>query len=130
MTLTPFGGRCHTCGHDHDAEDARLRDLMAIGDQARVQFAGEEPAQISAPLTLERIREVLELGEPAREGGALVSIVRAVESAHGIGGPAAPDRLRAALVNLVAVCRRLDAGDSVPTSEQEAALAAAEEALR
>lgn len=32
MTLTPFKGRCHTCGHDHDAEDERLRDLMSISD--------------------------------------------------------------------------------------------------
>lgn len=30
MTLIPFRGRCHTCGHDHDAEDQRLRDLLAI----------------------------------------------------------------------------------------------------
>lgn len=30
MTLTPFRGRCHTCGHDHDAEGQRLRDVLDI----------------------------------------------------------------------------------------------------
>lgn len=34
MTLTAFRGRCHTCGHDHDADDERLRDLMRICDAA------------------------------------------------------------------------------------------------
>lgn len=34
MTLTPFRGRCHTCGHDHDAEDTRLRDVLDIVAQA------------------------------------------------------------------------------------------------
>jgi hypothetical protein len=28
--MLPFRGRCHTCGHDHDAEDTRLRDLLDI----------------------------------------------------------------------------------------------------
>lgn len=28
MTMLPPRGRCHTCGHDHDAEDTRLRDIL------------------------------------------------------------------------------------------------------
>jgi hypothetical protein len=52
MTLTPFRGRCHTCGHDHDAEDVRLRDLMAICDQARVHEA-RTPAPAEAWLPIE-----------------------------------------------------------------------------
>lgn len=35
MTMLPFRGRCHTCGHDHDAEDQRLRDVLDICKQAQ-----------------------------------------------------------------------------------------------
>ncbi len=28
MTLAPFKGRCHTCGHDHDADAEQFAQLM------------------------------------------------------------------------------------------------------
>ena len=30
MSMRPFTGRCHTCGHDHDAEVAHWRDVLEI----------------------------------------------------------------------------------------------------
>lgn len=30
MSIKPFTGRCHTCGHDHDAEETLLRDVLDI----------------------------------------------------------------------------------------------------
>jgi hypothetical protein len=53
MTMTPFRGRCHTCGHDHDAEDVRLRDLMGICDEARQRKVA---AQFEPELTALRER--------------------------------------------------------------------------
>lgn len=55
MSLTPFRGRCHTCGHDHDAEDERLRDLMSICDDAKRRAIATE-----ADATVAQLRAALE----------------------------------------------------------------------
>lgn len=34
MTMTPFRGRCHTCGHDHDAEIQHWRDVLDLATRA------------------------------------------------------------------------------------------------
>ena len=34
MTLVPFCGRCHTCGHDHDAEAQHWRDVLDLAKRA------------------------------------------------------------------------------------------------
>lgn len=47
MTMLPFRGRCHTCGHDHDAEDQRLRDLLDICKQADRE-AARQPLTFTA----------------------------------------------------------------------------------
>jgi hypothetical protein len=46
MTMLPFKGRCHTCGHDHDEEDVRLRDLLDIC----MRHEDEWRAMVYAPL--------------------------------------------------------------------------------
>lgn len=50
MSLTPFRGRCHTCGHDHDAEDNRLRDVLEICRQAGPEELREENARLRQEL--------------------------------------------------------------------------------
>ena len=34
MTMLPFHGRCHTCGHDHDAEAAHWRDVLELAQRS------------------------------------------------------------------------------------------------
>jgi len=34
MTMLPFRGRCHTCGHDHDRENERWRDVLDLATRA------------------------------------------------------------------------------------------------
>ncbi len=34
MTMLPFKGRCHTCGHDHDHEAETIRDVLDIIKQS------------------------------------------------------------------------------------------------
>ena len=53
MTMMPFKGRCHTCGHDHDSDEemfAGLRELMKPERDATIE---SQAAQIAA-LTAER----------------------------------------------------------------------------
>lgn len=53
MSMRPFQGRCHTCGHDHDSEAVTLRDVMDIGRAAQEQQVAELRAAV------ERVRGVL-----------------------------------------------------------------------
>lgn len=53
MTMMPFKGRCHTCGHYHDSDEemfAGLRELMKPERDATIE---SQAAQIAA-LTAER----------------------------------------------------------------------------
>ena len=34
MTMLPFRGRCHTCGHDHDSETQHWRDVLDLATRA------------------------------------------------------------------------------------------------
>ena len=34
MTMRPFSGRCHTCGHDYDAETQHWRDVLDLETRA------------------------------------------------------------------------------------------------
>jgi hypothetical protein len=34
MTMRPFQGKCHTCGHDHDAELQHWRDVLELATRA------------------------------------------------------------------------------------------------
>lgn len=53
MSMRPFQGRCHTCGHDHDSEAVTLRDVMDIGRAAQEQQVAELHAAVA------RVRGVL-----------------------------------------------------------------------
>ncbi len=53
MSMRPFQGRCHTCGHDHDSEAVTLRDVMDIGKVVHEQQQAELRAD------LERVRGAL-----------------------------------------------------------------------
>ena len=53
MNMRPFTGRCHTCGHDHDADVTTLRDVLDITDKAR----DAEIAALRAEIHLLRILE-------------------------------------------------------------------------
>lgn len=33
MSMHAFKGRCHTCGHDHDAETQRWRDVLDLAER-------------------------------------------------------------------------------------------------
>lgn len=34
MSMMAFKGRCHTCGHDHDAEAQHWRDVLGLATRA------------------------------------------------------------------------------------------------
>jgi hypothetical protein len=44
VTLAPFRGRCHTCGHDHDAETQHWRDVLDL-DRSRWRPIETAPKQ-------------------------------------------------------------------------------------
>lgn len=41
MTMQPFKGRCHTCGHDHDAETLHWRDVLDLKERADDKLRAE-----------------------------------------------------------------------------------------
>jgi hypothetical protein len=58
MTLTPFRGRCHTCGHDHDAEETLARDVIELTRQAdaeRRREAAAVPVEVVQALNAARV---------------------------------------------------------------------------
>lgn len=74
MTLTPFRGRCHTCGHDHDAEETLARDVIELTRQADAERRREAAAvPTSAAVPPDDVLEALDLSpEQFRtEGGAI-----------------------------------------------------------
>lgn len=51
MTMMPFKGRCHTCGHDHDSDEemfAGLRELMKPERDATIESQAAEIAKLTA----------------------------------------------------------------------------------
>jgi hypothetical protein len=76
MTLTPFRGRCHTCGHDHDAEETLVRDVIELARQAdaeRRREAAAVPTSAVVPV------EVVTLNDAAF---ALRMALRDMEAIH------------------------------------------------
>lgn len=84
MSIVPFRGRCHTCGHD--AEDTRLRDILDIlarpprplptaasAEQMRAWLAESEAARRSRDRTFDPSPGAR--CDPDKDWGFLLSVV-------------------------------------------------------
>ncbi len=112
MNMRPFTGRCHTCGHDHDADVTTLRDVLDITDKAR----DAEIAALRAEIHLLRILEKsLPVCQKENDGlrAAATSLVEQNDSLR-----AEVERLRKRhhwMINRVLAC---DYGDNDATGKQ------------
>jgi hypothetical protein len=71
MTLTPFRGRCHTCGHDHDAEGQTLHDILTtVEPSARIE--ADRAAMQMALEALTLAGEKMPLDEPWTDRDAII----------------------------------------------------------